>query len=191
MSRPPASKTSRIAWVRQQQNSLWRYLRLLGARAQELEDVMQDAFVALFRSYPNETEPSQVHLLRTIARRRLFELRRRRDPAQTPWSDEVDAWLAERDEALSDDYSEAVTRCLAELSPRARRGLTMRHVEDCSVNQIATALGIQRTGALTLLQRSRDLLRACLSRHGHVSPATDSAADATPDAQSPPLSRRS
>lgn len=148
---------------------------------------MQDAFVALLRSYPGEAESGKVRLLRTIARRRLFELRRRRDPAATAWSDEVDAWLAERDEVLSDGHSDAVSTCLAELSARARRGLTMRHVEDCSVDQVADALGIQRTGALTMLQRSRDLLRACLARRGHLPPTQPTTS--TPDA--PSLERRS
>lgn len=83
MARPPhlqeGPDAARIAWIRQQQAALWRYLCLLGARPGEVEDVMQDAFVALFRAYAAEPAASQVRLLRTIARRRLFELRRRRD----------------------------------------------------------------------------------------------------------------
>lgn len=174
--------------MREQQGALWRYLRLLGARPDEVEDVMQDAFVALFRSYPTEPEDSQVRLLRTIARRRLFELRRRTDPAVVTWSDEVDAWLAQRDQVLSDEYSEALGSCLDELAPRARKGLTLRHVEDRSVADVASELGLERTGALALLQRARDVLRACLRRRAGRPPLVDLAAAS--DADPSHLTRR-
>lgn len=171
MARPPEPHdptldAARIQWVQRHQRALWRYLGLLGARADEVEDVMQDAFVALFRRYPDEPADGQVRLLRTIARRRLFELRRRAAPADVAWSDEVDAFLAEREQALSDQRAEALDACLDELGPRARRALVLRHAEDRSVDQVAASLGLQRTGALSLLQRARDGLRSCLERRG-------------------------
>lgn len=158
------------AVVRSQQNALWRYLRLLGCRPDEAEDVLQDAFVRVLARYPHHAARELQPLLRTTARNRFLELRRRRQPELVAWSDAVDAWLAACPSALDDDWSEQLAACLAELSPRARTGLTLRHVDGRPIDDVARQLGLARTGALTLLQRSRDALRACLARRGVAAP---------------------
>ncbi|MCR9243896.1 MAG: RNA polymerase sigma factor [bacterium] len=164
----PAAELSaaQLAWIREQQAALWRYLLLLGARPEEAEDVMQDAFVALLRRYPGEDRSAQARLLRTIARNRFVELRRRRGGKLVGWSDAVDAWLADRPEALQNTMAEQFEDCLGELTERARVALMLRHAEDQPVEDIARHVGLARGGALTLLQRSRDQLRACLERRG-------------------------
>ncbi|MFK7742528.1 MAG: RNA polymerase sigma factor [Planctomycetota bacterium] len=120
---PCVAVSDQAAWIHQQQNGLFRYLRLLGADAHEAEDLMQDAFVAMLRRYDDEAPPAKVRLLFAIARNRLIASRRGRQHRQlVEWSDAVD--------------------------------------------RVAEQLQLQRSGALTLLQRSRDLLRACLERRG-------------------------
>ena len=60
-------------------NFICDYCRLIivgNARPHEVEDLMQDAFVALFSRYDHEAPSAQVRLLRTIARNELLQLRR-------------------------------------------------------------------------------------------------------------------
>lgn len=164
-------EAARRTWIRTQQTALWRYLRLLGARPHEVEDLMQDAFVALFSRYDHEAPSAQVRLLRTIARNELLQLRRG-DRDALPWTEAVEAWTAQNPTAFDDEHAAAVAACLDELTPRVRQGLLLRHVEGQPVDHVARQLGLRRSGTLTLLQRGRDLLRACLSRRGHAPRAT-------------------
>ncbi|MCR9246969.1 MAG: RNA polymerase sigma factor [bacterium] len=166
-----AATATRLAWIREQQHSLWRYLRLLGVGKNEIEDLMQDAFLALFTNYAEQDPAEQVRLLRKIARNRFLDACRSNRRQAIEWSDAVDGWLAATmDRPLTDGYGDELDVCLGELSPRARAALTLHHVEGLAVEVVGERLELRKTGALTLLQRSRDLLRACLRRRGVPEP---------------------
>lgn len=164
---PQETAKARLDWIRAQQDCLWRYLRLLGAGPDEIEDLMQDAFVALFTNYGDRDAASQARLLRTIAGNRFVDTRRHDRRKTAEWSDLVDSWLAAtEDRPLTNQHGEELDACLAELTQRAQEALTLHNVDGLTIEQVGARFDLRRTGTLTLLQRSRDLLRACLRRRG-------------------------
>lgn len=159
-------------WAPDQLGS-WRellvsYLQALGCDAALAEDVAQEALMAYLaveqrREWADDRARAY---LKGIARHRYLDALRTRGREIS--ADELEvadrAWTElTPDDALA-DRREALARCMAGLSQRARQVLQLRFAEGASARQIALATGLEVEGVKTILKRSKAALRDCLLR---------------------------
>jgi RNA polymerase sigma-70 factor (ECF subfamily) len=161
------------ALVKAHQAELYRYMRYLGADRTAAEDLVQETFLAAFRS----TAAPQTGDDRDLARwlrgvaRNLF-LRHCRRSRKAPRT--MDHAILERAEATwaegflrggdGFDYVEALRRCLDGLSPDQRRALDLRYAERRSRAEMAATLKMTENGVKSLLRRLRARLAECVER---------------------------
>lgn len=119
------------------------------------EEIVQDAFVQLDRSWDRVAEPvarpaylrsTVVNLARNRHRRRLVALRHR--PAPEP-----DAAAAEHHALVAEEHRE-VMAAIRSLPDRQRQCMVLRFYEDFTAAQIAEALGISEGSVKTHLHRA-------------------------------------
>ena len=135
---------------------------LLTGDQQTAEDLVQDAFVRLFRRYGDLRPDGDIgaYLRKTVVNLAIDHKRRRRretehrqrqgrtepsiDPAPTP---DDDIW-----------------RALAEVGPRARAALVLRYFEDLSEQQTAEVMGCAVGTVKSYTSRGLKQMRARLER---------------------------
>lgn len=159
-------------FVRQHQASVWRYLRYLGAKSAEADDLTQETFLALAKSgFTEQSELQTASYLRTVARRQLLLLRRTQkrqcqevqlEAAETVWADSV--VCSTTGASLWDDHVEAARRCVDKLEGRSRQAIDLMYRESTSREAIAQQLGMTADGVKTLLRRTRTKLRECIEK---------------------------
>jgi RNA polymerase sigma-70 factor (ECF subfamily) len=139
------------------------------SHAGDVEDLVQETFIGLFRTLPGLREPSALRsfVVGTALRVTRSELRRRRvrrflclTPAGT---------LPEAAEpAGSDPEARRALRRLYELldsvEDRGRMAFFLRHVEECGLNEVADALGCSLATAKRALSRAEDRVNAMVKR---------------------------
>ncbi len=152
--------------VRRHQAGIWRYLRYLGCDASLADDLTQDTFLAVLRKpFEQRSAAETAAYLRTVARNQfLMAMRRRR---QSPTWDDLE--LAEQVWAEfagddGDEYLASLDECLAELGGRPRQAIELRYREGRGRQEIAQALEMTDDGVKTLLRRTREALRKCITR---------------------------
>ncbi|MBK8100493.1 MAG: hypothetical protein IPK26_25635 [Planctomycetes bacterium] len=139
-----------------------RYLKVLGASAQELDDLLQQTFLVLLeRPFDDRDHRSTRTFLRTTARQ-LF-LRRHRDRLpQVRAADEV--WDRRCGDDDGDSYLSALRECVAALPARSRALLQHAYDERHGRLAIGERLGMTMAGVKTALRRLRTALRQCIER---------------------------
>lgn len=160
----PDRRAAFEALIRRHQTGAWRYLRALGAAADEADDLLQEVFLVAWRKGLEDRGPAATAAFLRLTGKNLF-LRRRRDRgraeallvelADRRWHNECgrddgEAWLA------------ALETCLDALQPRAREGVERWYRGER--DRTAAALGLSANGLKTLLQRARASLRECIER---------------------------
>jgi RNA polymerase sigma-70 factor (ECF subfamily) len=155
--------------VREHLHALWRYLRCHGARPHEADDLAQEAFVVALQKGAADLDPAATAtFLRRTARFLFLRLRRAGRDAEL-LADAVDA-LWDRDCAADggDSRLEALRHCLGQLTERARRAIELAYglgaTDRSGRRDIGRELGLQPNGVKTLMQRTRQQLRACMER---------------------------
>ncbi|QDV75228.1 ECF RNA polymerase sigma factor SigE [Botrimarina mediterranea] len=169
----PALGTSTLDWarlVRDRQAEVWRYLRYLGAKPAEADDLTQETLLAVVRSdFVEVSEPQTAGYLRTVARRQLLMLRRKQsrrcevadvETAETVWADamwrdrlHVDQWQ---------DHVDAARGCVEKLEGRVRQAIDLAYRQGEVREAIAAQLEMTAGGVKTLLKRTREKLRECI-----------------------------
>jgi RNA polymerase sigma-70 factor (ECF subfamily) len=159
------------AAVRVNQAGIYRYLRYLGADRPTAEDLVQETFLAAFKSRTTEQDISSPSAwLRGTARNLFLQHCRRgkRSPAvvASEYLEQADStW---RMVFLRDgdgfDYLEALRRCLHDLPPGQRGVLDMRYRDEKSRGEMAQFLGISEDGIKSLLRRLRAALAKCVEK---------------------------
>lgn len=152
--------------VTDHRTAIWRYLRMLGASADEADELCQETMlVALRGDLP--PEPSAAHaFLRAVAKnhwlrtRRWWHRRREREVAAAV--DEL--WLATAEHDDGDELVQRLRHCLEALAPRARQALDLHYRDGVPWHGVAAQLGMKPNGTKTLVQRARQVLRDCLER---------------------------
>jgi RNA polymerase sigma-70 factor (ECF subfamily) len=147
---------------------------LASSGPEEAEDVAQEAFVAAYdkRATFRRGDPFRPWLYRIAVNRCLDRLRaqsRRPLPIEIgsvpepslPGADPLDALLAEEGE-------ERLAAAVAALPPKLRAVFLLRHLDDLSYEEIATAAGVPLGTVKTHLFRARAQLRAALA--GYLEP---------------------
>ena len=149
--------------------SLWLYLRVLGAEANEADDLVQDCFLAgLEGDFEPRSEAETSSYLRETARRLLLSRRRSQQRQEEILREEIAAELWSRyrldeDEGV-EDYLCALRGCLDGLEPQAREAIELSYRDGLAGAELARRLG-RSVGALhTLLHRLRALLQGCVRR---------------------------
>ncbi len=153
------------------QAEIYRYVRFLGATSATAEDVVQDSFLAAFRS-PNPLDLANVRLrtawLRGIARNTFLKhCRRGRRRAVVLGEEALNSaeacWAAEfvpHDDGFG--YLEALRQCLDECPENHRKVLEMRYFNRESRSRMSELLEMTEEGVKKALQRIRDALRHCV-----------------------------
>ena len=153
--------------VRAHQGALWRWLRVLGARPDEAEDLAQETFVVLLRTpFVAQADGALRAWLRTTARNLfLAHCRRQRRTPIALDADAVERAFAayERDDD-GDGYRDALARCLETLPPRQHELLaaSLRGEEPLATIAGRHELGVE--ALRSLLRRSKQALRDCVQR---------------------------
>jgi RNA polymerase sigma-70 factor (sigma-E family) len=117
------------------------------------EEIVQDAFVQLYRNWPSVEHPlayvriAVVNGCRLHGRRRALE-RRHQSSAHEP--------------AVLDTVAIAVRDALQVLTPRQRAAIVLRYFEDLPEREIAAALGCRPGTVKSLLSRSITKLKGSL-----------------------------
>ena len=133
---------------------LVRLARLSSADGVPAEEIVQDAFVQLYRRWADVREPAAylrlavVNGCRSWGRRRAVALRRAGPPRPS--------------EPGLDGDALAVRQALATLSPRQRAAVVLRYFEDLPEAEIARVLGCRRGTVKSLLSRSLAKLKGAL-----------------------------
>jgi RNA polymerase sigma-70 factor (ECF subfamily) len=156
------------ALVDRHQGAIWRYLRALGARRDEAEDLTQETFLAATRHGPGVDAAHERVWLRGIARNQWLRSRqwwsRRRERTLADFTEQL--WVErERDEGTGEETVRALRRCLERLRGRAREALDLHYRDGLAWDDVARRIGLQPNGLKTLVQRARRLLKECLERN--------------------------
>ncbi|MBL8755861.1 MAG: sigma-70 family RNA polymerase sigma factor [Planctomycetes bacterium] len=159
--RPPARDFA-AGLVERHRPALARYLRVLGARPDELDDLLQEAFVVLLdREFVFAGDGQARTFLRATARN-LF-LRRHRDQLPQVEAAEL-VWDRRCGDDDGDGYVDALRQCLQALPARSRTLVLECHEPDAVRGEVAQRFGLSVEGVKTALRRLRATLRQCIER---------------------------
>jgi RNA polymerase sigma-70 factor (sigma-E family) len=127
--------------------SLERVALLLMGDQATAEDVVQEAFLGLYRSWQRGREPDDVlaYLRTTVlnAARTALRRRARQQAMMRATQPRPPVWSAEA-EVMADEDGRAVLAAVARLPRRQREVLALRYLLDLSEKEIAAMLGISR-----------------------------------------------
>ena len=179
----PSPDDPTTALVQDHQAGLWRYLRYLGCRHDEAEDLAQDVFLTALAARADERlgdldKPAMAAWLRRTAHNILRSTRRRLQRRLAVDLEAAEA-LFERMVAPGGNdgsaFLDALEACLAELPDRARAAIEARYLDPgdgSSRRDLAARFGLRAEGVKSLLRRGRELLRACVERKTASTPPT-------------------
>ena len=162
----PATGTDVASIVRAHQAAVWRYLRFLGASAEQADDLTQETLLQLLRGKCSDRgDAARRAWLRTVARNLYRKsLRRRGDGATIDLEAAEAAWVAFARDDGGDGHLQALRQCLDELDGRARQAVRLQYEEHKSRAQLGSELALSDDGVKSLMRRVRTILRACVER---------------------------
>jgi RNA polymerase sigma factor (sigma-70 family) len=142
---------------------LRRYLYVLGAGADRIDDLVQEVFVvALHKLLLDRGPAATAQFLRGVAKNLL--LRQRRSFAarrEVELGDEV--WREQCGEE-GDRRADALRNCVEGLPERGRRLLQRCYADGAGRHELGLEFGMAVDGIKTTLRRLRAALRACIER---------------------------
>lgn len=153
--------------VREHQADVWRYLRYLGAAAEDADDLTQETFLAVARTpFELRSRRETAAYLRTAARNQLLMLRRRqgRQICTVELAAAEQVWAEATETGGFNVFLEALARCREALAGRAREAVDRFYRDGDSREELARRLEISVDGVKTLLRRTRASLRDCIER---------------------------
>ncbi len=167
VSAPPRTEFDLASLVREHQADVWRYLRYLGAAADDADDLTQETFLAVARTpFELRSRGETAAYLRTAARNQLLMLRRRqgREASTVDLAAAEDVWAAAMQDGKSGELLEALAACYESLAGRVREAVDRFYGQDQSREEIARHLAVTVDGVKSLLRRTRASLRECIER---------------------------
>ncbi len=163
------------ALVRKHQSLVTALLYRFAPDRSDLEDMVQDTFVRVWRALPRwQPDKPFVHWLKRIAvnvglefcrRRKNSPLSRSVNPEELP----LESLAAETDgEELPMGAADEAQFLLAQLPPEDRTVLTLLYLNDMPLAEIADHFGWSRANAKIKAFRARQRLKSILKKHGHT-----------------------
>lgn len=144
-------------------------LRRLGVRDEDLEDVLHEVFLVLYRKWDSydPARPLKPYLFGIAYRVAVGHFRRNRRELAQVSSDELDieSSAPQPDQALQAARTRAlVARALARIPLRRRAVLVMHDIEEVPMREIAASLSIPLFTAYSRLRKARKELEAAVLR---------------------------
>jgi RNA polymerase sigma-70 factor (ECF subfamily) len=143
---------------------LRRYLRTLGARADRVDDLVQETFlVALQKQLEVRDRTAEAAWLRGVARHLLLrEWRSAAKRREVELSDGV--WNEQCGDGDGGDLVDALRECVRKLPARSRVMLQQAYADGGGRAELGRAFGLVADGVKTALRRLRAALKECLQR---------------------------
>ncbi len=167
VSDPPCVVFDLASLVREHQADVWRYLRYLGATAEDADDLTQEMFLAVARApFEVRSRAETAAYLRTAARNQLLMLRRRqgRQICTVEMTAAEDVWAETMTTGDSNEFVDALSRCYESLVGRGREAVDGFYRDGESREQLAAKFEMSADGVKTLLRRTRASLKECIER---------------------------
>ena len=161
---PETAALARVPDLHAHAEMLRRYLFVLGARADRIEDLLQEVFAVALKKELNDqgAAPVAVFLRRAaknmVLRDRHSQVARR----EVELADEV--W---REECVDEDEElrlDALRQCVAALADRSRALLQRVYVDGAGRRDVGKEFGLVPNGVKTAMRRLRAGLRECVAR---------------------------
>ncbi|MFJ9519412.1 SigE family RNA polymerase sigma factor [Kitasatospora sp. NPDC101801] len=149
-----------------QRLSLVRMAVLLVDRQDVAEDVVQEAFTALYQRHGEDLgdlDNALGYLRTSVVNGARSVLRRRKTAREYVPPHEADAASAEEHAVLNDEHRRVLV-ALQELTSRQREVLVLRYWSDLSEAQIAETLGLSRGAVKSTASRALDALEKQLEK---------------------------
>lgn len=175
--------------VRRHEQRAWRIARNLVPSADDARDLVQDAFLRVFRNLERFDFQHEfaTWLYRIVTNLAIDHLRRRRATASTTTADEEGQLeLADPDAPVPSQRAEAretaarVRVCLASLAPHFRTVLALREIEGLGCLEIAEIVGATHVTVRWRLHRGRKLFQEEWERRERLAERGDPGAWAAP-----------
>lgn len=143
---------------------LRRYLFVLGAPVDRVDDLVQDVFaLALQKQMEDRGEAALGAFLRGVAKHLLLRARRSHaSRREVELADEV--WQRECVSGSGDERVEALRHCVGGLPERSRKLLQRTYEDGAGREALGAEFGMVPNGIKTALRRLRTALRACVER---------------------------
>ncbi len=135
---------------------VYRSLRRLGTAPSDLEDLVQEVFLALRRSWPrfDQTRPVRAHLFGITFRIAAKHRRKNRR--------EMDGRPAPDDQLIANGPRTLLLSALERIGLARRAVLVMHEIDGVPVDEVAAALGIPRFMVYSRLRKARRELESAL-----------------------------
>jgi RNA polymerase sigma-70 factor (ECF subfamily) len=160
-------RTAFAALVDRESPRLLRFARSLLGEPAEAEDVVQEAFLALWQAAPGWQPDALLTtwLHRVCYTRSVDRLRRRHAFADIEdLEDRSDPEMTEPDSAIAArERVQSLHQALAQLPPRQRTAIALFHLQEFSQREAAAVMGVSEDALESLLARGRRRMRALLS----------------------------
>ncbi|HKE68806.1 MAG TPA: SigE family RNA polymerase sigma factor [Nocardioidaceae bacterium] len=155
-------------YVTQRRGGLLRVATLLSAgNAHRAEDLVQNVLLRMYVSWPRiRSDTRDAYARKMLVNADLDERRRRHARVEVAYAEVPDDVMVE--DAEPTDTEAAVFRALAELPPRMRAAVVLRHVADVSVAETADALGCSEGTVKSQTARGLAQLRTALNGNATV-----------------------
>lgn len=159
----PNEQRTLADFVRRHQRDLLRYARVLCAGDAFADDLVQDAFVAVWKKDAVSGDSNRdAAFLRKLVRDLWIDAHRRDRRRALRLADAADeVWAKQPDD---DAWLDALAACRDTLTGRAAAAIAAVYDRGLGREQAAQELGIKPNGVKTLLQRTRALLKQCVEQ---------------------------
>ena len=133
---------------------LYQVAMSLVQNQQDAEDVVQETFVKLWREADRleQMQNAQGYILRMLRNACIDQLRLRHDETDLL---HVEESIADAQPPPQMDAKDRVHAILRSLPPKTQRIVTMRHVAECSIDEICEATGETPSNVRQILSRTR------------------------------------
>jgi RNA polymerase sigma-70 factor, ECF subfamily len=147
-------------------------IRIL-SRREWAEEVLQDAFVSIWRHAPDyrESLAAPMTWLAAIVRHRALDRLRQQHAGiaatETEWNDMLDDWLMTTDPGPSErllmsQQAAQLARCMERLDANQRQAIALAYLRECSHSEVAQAMQVPLGTVKSWIRRGLDKLKTCL-----------------------------
>lgn len=149
-------------------------VRVVGSR-DRAEDVLQEAFITIWRSAPDYRASLSPPLawMGMIVRSRALDLLRRRASERADASVELDDYISDTvagdspdplDTTQASEQAWALHQCLGRLEAKQREVLSLAYLRDLSHSELSEQLKLPLGTVKTWIRRGLEQLRGCMAR---------------------------